>query len=341
VDLDGDGYVDLISGSWPGEIFFFKGGPNHTFAPPVKLKDKFGKTINIGGGIRQNTGEQILIAGDAQFEEKDKKTFLIYEDQRIELANGQQAGITGTASTVHAVDWDGDGRIDLLIGDIGGNVYLIPNEGTPKAYAFGKPVPLQAGGKAIQVPGGDAGPFAADWDGDGRLDLLVGAGDGSVWFYRNIGTNKAPELAAGVQLVPPSQNSYYTSKVPLRGIRAKVCAVDWNGDGRLDLLVGDFTMQKPNLPEPTPEKKAEQDKYRTKLKSIEARYHELAGKLYGQARVKEKEERDKFQKELSKVSQEMTELRSKLPPEYEQHGWVWLYLRKPADTKTAARKSGK
>ena len=28
-------------------------------------------------------------------------------------------------------------------------------------------------------------------------------------------------------------------------MRAKVCVADWNGDGRLDLLVGDFATQKP------------------------------------------------------------------------------------------------
>ena len=55
MDLDGDGHLDLLSGSWPGELFFFRGGPERTFAAPVKLKDKDGKTINIGGGIRRTT----------------------------------------------------------------------------------------------------------------------------------------------------------------------------------------------------------------------------------------------------------------------------------------------
>ena len=60
--------------------------------------------------------------------EKDArgKSVIRYEGKIIEIPDGKDAGITGTASAVHAVDWDGDGRIDLLIGDIRGRVYLVP-----------------------------------------------------------------------------------------------------------------------------------------------------------------------------------------------------------------------
>jgi hypothetical protein len=338
VDLDGDGRLDLISGSWPGEIFFFKGKGKGEFGPPVKLKDKSGKTINVGGGVRKDSGDMILVAGDARFETKDKKTFLIYEGERIEVPEGKQAGITGTASAVHATDWDGDGRIDLLVGDIGGNVYLLRNEGTRGKYAFGKERQLTAGGKPLRVDG-DAGPFACDWDGDGKVDLLVGAGDGSVWFYRNVGTAKAPELAAGVRLVPPGEARFGADapKGPRRGIRAKVCAVDWDGDGRLDLLVGDFTTQRPDRPEPTAEQKAEHAKLRKELESVQGRYGELITKLQGPSRAKAREERDKLQKDFQEVARRMREIQAKLPPDYENHGWVWLFLRKPAETKAGAR----
>ena len=197
MDLDGDGIPDLISGSWPGEIFFFKGKGKGDFAPPVKLKDKSGKTINVGGGLRKDGGDWFLVAGDATFETKDKKTYILYEGERIEVPEGKQGGITGTASAVHAVDWDGDGRLDLLVGDIGGNVYLLRNEGTKQKYAFGKEKQLTAGGKPLRVDG-DAGPFACDWDGDGKMDLLVGDGEGAVWFFRGTGTNKAPETPPSV-----------------------------------------------------------------------------------------------------------------------------------------------
>lgn len=330
VDLDGDGIPDVISGSWPGEIFFFKGKGKGAFAAPVKLKDKNGKTINVGGGRRGESGNMILIAGDATFEQKDGKTIVLYEGERIEIPEGKQAGITGTASAVHAFDWRGKGVLDLLVGDIGGNVYLVPNEGTKEKWSFDKERPLLAAGKPLRV-NGDAGPFVCDWDGDGKPDLLVGAGDGSVWFYRNVGAGKEPELAAGVQLVPPGE-AHYGADAPKeahRGHRAKVCAVDWDGDGRLDLLLGDFTTQKPDLPEPTAAQKAEHDKTRKELDGVMTRYREAIVKLQGASAVKEKAAREKATKELEEVGRRMQELRAKAPPEYENHGWVWLFLRKP------------
>jgi hypothetical protein len=339
VDLDGDGHLDLISGSWPGEIFFFRGDAKRNFALPVKLKHKTGKTMNIGGGLLKNGGgDYVLVAGDATFEKDDKgRDVIVYEGEKIPIPEGKQGGITGTASTVHAVDWDGDGKVDLLVGNIGGQVYFVPNEGTKKEFAFGQERPLEAGGKPIQVPHGDAAPYAADWDGDGKLDLLVGAGDGSVWFYRNTGSAKEPKLAAGVQIVPPGKAAYdgNAPKEPTRGIRAKICAIDYNGDGKLDLLVGDFATQKPDRPEPTPAEKAEHDKLRKEQQMVQKQYQELIDQLRGPKAVKDKAERERVQKELQKVGLRMSEIYSQLPREYENHGWVWLFLRQDPARKAA------
>ena len=133
--------------------------------------------------------------------------------------------------------------------------------------------------------------------------------------------------------MPPADVRYGADapQVPRRGIRAKVCAVDWNGDGRPDLLLGDYTTQKADRPEPTTDEKAEQEKNRKELESLQGRFRELYPKVYGPAKVQDKEEREKLQKEFKELNDRMRVLRGKLPAEYESQGWVWLFLRKLAE----------
>ena len=338
MDLDNDGHTDIISGSWPGEIFLFRGTENRSFAAPEMIKDKDGKFINIGGGIRKETmfppfgqdqPEGLLIAGSAKFERTPEGTFVNYHGQRLESTKERPIAITGTASTAHAADWDGDGDYDLIIGTIRGKIYLVPNEGTPESHVFGKEQQLQAGGNPINVKR-SAGPFTADWDGDGDLDLLVGADDGSVSLYRNTGSAKSPELASAVQLVPPVEktSSRQPHKEARRGMRSKICVTDWNGDGLLDLLVGDITYQKPDLPEFTDEQKAEHERIKNELEKVLKHNRELGEKLYNPSETQTKEQIEELKKQREEVRNHMTELRSKLPAEYERHGWVWLFLRK-------------
>jgi len=67
------------------------------------------------------------------------------------------------------------------------------------AGVFSDPVALEAGGETIDVEVGHAAPWAADVDGDGVRDLLVGQfGGGKVLFFRNAGTNAKPKLEKGV-----------------------------------------------------------------------------------------------------------------------------------------------
>jgi hypothetical protein len=66
---------------------------------------------------------------------------------------------------------------------------------------------------------------AGDFDADGLIDLVVGDEYGIVRYFKNVGTKEQPVFAAPVE-------------VANLGSRLMVDAVDWNRDGRLDILAG-------------------------------------------------------------------------------------------------------
>jgi hypothetical protein len=79
-----------------------------------------------------------------------------------------------------------------------------PADGTGELLA---PVRMEVNGKPIDTAVGHAAPFVGDFDGDGVRDLLVGQfGDGILWVYKNVGSNAAPKLAAGIKFKDGTQD---------------------------------------------------------------------------------------------------------------------------------------
>ena len=158
------------------------------------------------------------------------------------------------------VDWDNDGKKDIIAGCDAGNVYFLRNVGTDQSPQFSATSQIMDGSTPLNVY--KSAPAVVDWDGDGKKDLLVGGEDGHIYFYRNLNTDAAPLFQGSVMVSAGGQ--------PLDiGTSSRLCAVDWNNDGALDLVVGDgasgnvrlFLAQTPtptptatptNTPTPTP-----------------------------------------------------------------------------------------
>ena len=77
-------------------------------------------------------------------------------------------------------------------------------------------------------------PIAADWDGDGEVDLVSGNKTGEVYWFRNAGKKGMATLEAPRKIVESAAKEGLG-----RGTNAQVEVCDWDGDGDLDLLVGD------------------------------------------------------------------------------------------------------
>lgn len=210
------------------------------------------------------------------------------EGERLKYADGSL--IEHVAGTPFAVDWDGDGDLDLLCGDIRGHAWFI--EKTDKGYAQG--VKLSADGKELKAEHGDSQPVAADWNGDGVLDLVFPHGNGKVEVYPGEMTDDGIKLGSPTTLVEAFDRN---AEGVRPGSRAKVCVTDVNGDGALDLMLGDYETIRLPAPELTDEEKAEFEKLKKVQQEYSSEVREIAVKI-------QKKELEKYGKELNELTDE-------------------------------------
>lgn len=91
-------------------------------------------------------------------------------------------------------DLDGDGDLDMYIGDLQGRMHFYRNTSTGATAQFQLEQPniTDAGGTVIDV-GQFATPLLHDLDQDGLLDLIVGERNGNLNYFRNTGNASAPQ----------------------------------------------------------------------------------------------------------------------------------------------------
>jgi hypothetical protein len=107
----------------------------------------------------------------------------------------------GANSYPTVIDWNADGKKDLLIGCENGQVLFWPNLTSDTWPMFQTVETVAVGGDPLYLY--RANPVVFDLDQDGVNDLVCGADAGYVLFYRNTGTNSEPDLAAAETLKTP------------------------------------------------------------------------------------------------------------------------------------------
>lgn len=133
----------------------------------------------------------------------------------------------GSNSAPVVVDWNGDGHLDMLLGNESpGNVRLYINDIGDSAPVFSSYSLIQNGSTAIAHYRNC--PQVFDMNGDGLKDLICGADDKKIYYYENKGTNDNP-VFSGYSVIATVPNS-----------GARFWVNDWNQDGLPDILSSDY-----------------------------------------------------------------------------------------------------
>ena len=205
------------------------------------------------------------------------------------------------------------------MGNFSGTFYWFKGEGKGKFRP--KPEVIKSGGQPLHIEGHHSDPFVIDWDGDGALDLISGSTDGGVQWARNRAKKgQPPDLAPFEWLIKPGRHVEYGQilrEEELTGptTSTRVWVADVNGDGKLDLLVGDSVI----LISPANGLSEEEFKKAQAAwqKAVDAATKELSSETADQAK------RTKANEEFNKIYNQRSDFMKE-----ERTGFVWLYLQK-------------
>ncbi|MHC4840055.1 MAG: FG-GAP repeat domain-containing protein, partial [Planctomycetota bacterium] len=325
MDVNADGISDILSGCYSqkghddmvGSFWLLEGQKDGTFKKPIELKGTDGKLLQV----------------HAKMDEK-----------RTNLTEN-------ICTRPFAVDWNGDGKLDIISGNFKGNFFLFIGEGEGKFQPTATKLTSEDGVE-LKVNGVHSDPFVIDWDKDGDLDLLAVGSAGEIVWAENT-AEITDEKVTGAEAQAPVLSGFKTilkavaENGPAGSTRMHIA--DVNGDGKLDILVGDkFSSGGVARSDLSEDEKAAFEKAQTEYTAASTKYREI----YNEYRAAFQKEVDAAEEPMSREDQnnlwkekyskkvnedeallecraKMNELRAviaKGKTPYVRGGRVWLYV---------------
>ena len=262
VDWDEDDDTDLLMGAEPGTPLLPRNigdDQNRVFAVPERLKTVDGSplecySIEVGVGSAWGPTEYYCDRVTPRAADWDGdgtldilsgsmgRRLVWFRGHKVdgELRFERPAAFRSTRTREELVaaprvqpvvrDLDGDGAYDLVALDVMGNATIYRGDGSlllsPYRQLRIKDKPIRPSPDSTSGGSGRTGLSMADWDGDGRTDLLVYKLPAGCSFYRRTAEE-------GFQFEAPRRLFG-----PFEGHCAGATPIDWNHDGILDLLMG-------------------------------------------------------------------------------------------------------
>lgn len=280
-DYDGDGLADLIvgigdwtdygwdnaydaEGNWQngdihGYVYWLRNTRNDDkpkYAEPVKVRAG-DEPVDVYGTPSPNfadfdgDGDLDLLCGEFvdhlnYFENTGTRTEPIYAPRRRIEINDEVFTFDLCMIVPSAVDWDGDGDTDVVIGVEDGRVLFMEHTGEVRAGmpVFKQPRYFQQEADALKF-GALTTPVSVDWDNDGDEDLVAGNTAGHIGFIENLDGGNPPRWAAPVYLqadgktirIMAGDNGSIQGPCERKWGYTTLSVADWDHDGLLDLVV--------------------------------------------------------------------------------------------------------
>ncbi len=214
-DWDGDGLKDILLSDVKGEHLFYRnvgrpGKPVLDVPKPIRVQGRGLRTVWRTRPIAADLdgdglADYVCLDGEGyltiHWRRRHSGRLVMGKGVRPRYVDGSQIKLDSVGGNVGrtqlcGADWDGDGDWDIVFGaheatpllkSLGlthTSVLFMENVGSCDKPIFARPVPVRIHGEEpIDLGGHCCSPHAVDWDGDGELDLIVGAENGNIYYF--------------------------------------------------------------------------------------------------------------------------------------------------------------